>query len=53
MKEKIVPDWILKQMETKDFPFYQDAIIAGSRGGYVVIASEKEIDGAIKIRIGY
>jgi hypothetical protein len=32
MKEKIVPDWILKQMETKYFPFYQGAIIAGSYG---------------------
>jgi len=48
-----VPDDILKEMETKYFPFYPGAITSGSGGGYVIIASEKEIEGAIKIKIRY
>ena len=48
-----VPDDILKEMETKYFPYFPGAITSGSGGGYVIIASEKEIEGAIKIKIRY
>jgi glycerol-3-phosphate cytidylyltransferase-like family protein len=48
-----VPDDILKEMETKYFPHFPGAITSGSGGGYVIVASEKEIEGAIKIRIRY
>lgn len=48
-----VPDDILKEMETKYFPHFPGAITSGSGGGYVIIASEKEIEGAIKIKIRY
>ena len=48
-----VPDNLMKEMETKYFPNYYGAITSGSGGGYVVVASEKEISGAIKIKIRY
>jgi cytidyltransferase-like protein len=48
-----VPDCILKEMESKYLPRYSGAITSGSGGGYIVVASEKEIPGAIKIKIRY
>ena len=46
-----VPDWIMKEMETKYFPNYPGAITSGSGGGYVIVVSEKEVEGALKIRV--
>lgn len=48
-----VPDDILKEMETKYFPFYPGAITSGSGGGYVIVASEKNVPDAIKIKVRY
>ena len=48
-----VPDWVLKEMETKYFNEYPGAITSGSGGGYVIVASEKKIEGAIKIKVRY
>lgn len=48
-----VPDWIMTEMETKYFPNYHGAITSGSGGGYVIVVSEKEIEGAVKIRVRY
>ncbi|HDQ45480.1 MAG TPA: cytidyltransferase [bacterium] len=48
-----VPDQLMREMENKYFPYYSGAITSGSGGGYVVVASEKEIPGAIKIKIRY
>jgi cytidyltransferase-like protein len=48
-----VPDCILKEMESKYLPKYAGAITSGSGGGYIVVASEKEIPGAMKIKIRY
>jgi cytidyltransferase-like protein len=48
-----VPDWVMSEMETKYFPNYPGAITSGSGGGYVIIVSEKEIEGAIKIKVRY
>jgi cytidyltransferase-like protein len=48
-----VPGWLMKEMETKYFPFYPGSISSGSGGGYVVVASEKKIEGAIKIKVKY
>jgi hypothetical protein len=48
-----VPDWVMKELETKYFPFYPGAITSGGGGGYVVVASEKEIPGSIKIKVRY
>jgi len=48
-----VPDWILKEMETKYFPNYPGAITSGSGGGYVIVVSDKMVDNAIKIKIRY
>ena len=46
-----VPDWVMKEMGTKYLPYYPGAITSGCGGGYAVIASEKEIEGAIKIKV--
>ncbi len=46
-----VPDWVLQEMETNYFPFFPGAITSGSGGGYVMVASENEVPGAIKIKI--
>jgi cytidyltransferase-like protein len=48
-----VPDWVMNEMEKKYFPYYPGAITSGSGGGYVIVASEKVIEGAIKIKIRY
>ncbi|MBW6502621.1 MAG: adenylyltransferase/cytidyltransferase family protein [Bacteroidales bacterium] len=48
-----VPDWVLTEMEKKYFPYYPGAITSGSGGGYVIVVSEKEIEGAIRIKIRY
>lgn len=46
-----VPDWIMNEMESRYFPNYPGAITSGSGGGYVIVVSEKEVEGAIKIRV--
>jgi len=48
-----VPDWVMTEMETKYFPNYPGAITSGSGGGYVIVVSEKEVEGAIKIKVRY
>jgi cytidyltransferase-like protein len=48
-----VPDIIMKEMETNYFPNYYGAITSGSGGGYIVVVSDNEIDGAIKIRVRF
>jgi cytidyltransferase-like protein len=48
-----VPEWVMNEMETKYFPEYSGAITSGSGGGYVIVVSDKEIEGAIKIRVRY
>ena len=48
-----VPDWVSEEMETNWFPNYPGAIPSGSGGGYVIVASEKEIPGALKINVKY
>jgi len=48
-----VPDLVLDEMERKYFPNYPGAITSGSGGGYVMIASDKPVEGAIKIKVRY
>lgn len=48
-----VPDWVMNEMQTKYFPNYPGAITSGAGGGYVVVVSDNEIEGAIKIRVRY
>jgi cytidyltransferase-like protein len=48
-----VPDDIFKEMETKYLSDYPGAITSGCGGGYVVVVSEKEVEGSIKIKIRY
>ncbi len=53
MLPNTVPDYVMHEMETKYFPNYPGAITSGSGGGYVVVASEKEIEGAVRIKVKY
>lgn len=46
-----IPDWVMKEMETKYFPYYPGAITSGCGGGYVFVVSEKKVEGAIKIQV--
>jgi cytidyltransferase-like protein len=48
-----VPDWVMTEMNTIYLPFYPGAITSGSGGGYVVVASDREVKGAIKVRVKY
>jgi len=48
-----VPDYVMKEMELKCFPNSIGAITSGSGGGYVVVASEKDITGSLKIRVRF
>ncbi len=48
-----VPERIMEEMETKYFPCYPGAILSGSGGGYAIIVSDKDIEGAIKIKVRY
>jgi cytidyltransferase-like protein len=48
-----VPEYVMKEMETKYLPASFGAITSGSGGGYAVVASDKEIAGAIKIKVRF
>jgi cytidyltransferase-like protein len=48
-----VPDWVMNELETKYFPNYAGAITSGSGGGYVIVVSETEVEGAIKVKVRY
>lgn len=48
-----VPDDILKEIETNFFPIYPGAITTGCGGGYVIVISDKEVPGAVKIKVRY
>jgi len=48
-----VPDEVLKEMETKYFSNYPGAITSGAGGGYIIVVSENEVEGSIKIKIRY
>lgn len=48
-----VPDYVDEEMRNNYFNKYPGAITSGSGGGYVVVASEKEIPGAVKIKIRF
>ena len=46
-----VPDEILAEMERNYFPNFPGAITSGSGGGYIIVASEKPVENAIKIKV--
>jgi cytidyltransferase-like protein len=48
-----VPDDIMKVMETNYFANYRGAITSGCGGGYVIVISENEVPGAVKIKVRY
>jgi cytidyltransferase-like protein len=48
-----VPDGVMREMETRYLPNYPGAITSGSGGGYAMVASERDISGAIRIKVKY
>ena len=46
-----VPDQLMKEVKSNYIEKYDGAITSGCGGGYAVVASEKEIPGAIKIKV--
>ncbi len=46
-----VPDWVAEEMGTNWLSKYPGAIPSGSGGGYVIVASDIPIPGAMKIKI--
>jgi len=46
-----VPEWV--KNEAEKYNCYPGLITSGSGGGYLMIASEKEVQGALKIKIRY
>jgi hypothetical protein len=48
-----VPDWVMTELETKYLPVYPGAITSGSGGGYIIVVSEREVEGAIRIKVRY
>jgi len=46
-----VPEWVMKEMESKYFNNFAGAITSGSGGGYMIVVSEKPVEEAIKIRV--
>jgi hypothetical protein len=48
-----VPDSIMNEVKTKYIPHYAGAITSGSGGGYVVVASGENIEGAVRIKVKY
>lgn len=48
-----VPDDIMKEMETIYFSEYPGAITTGCGGGYIIVVSEKEVPGEVRIKVRY
>ena len=48
-----VPDWLSEEMDNNWVSKYPGAIPSGCGGGYIIVASEKEIQGAMRIKIKY
>jgi len=48
-----VPDWVMNVMTMKYLPYYPGAITSGAGGGYVIVVSDKPVDGAIKIKVRF
>jgi cytidyltransferase-like protein len=48
-----VPDWVMTKLETSYFQNYHGAITSGSGGGYIIVVSETEVEGAIRIKVRY
>lgn len=48
-----VPDWVMKEMESKYLRDYPGAITSGCGGGYIIVVSEKVVEGSLKIKVRY
>jgi cytidyltransferase-like protein len=48
-----VPDDIMKEMETIYFSKYPGAITSGCGGGYIIVVSENEVPGEVRIKVRY
>ena len=48
-----VPDSIMKELERSFLSRYPGVITSGAGGGYVIVVSEEEVKGSIKIKVRY
>jgi cytidyltransferase-like protein len=48
-----VPDDIMKEMENIYFSEYPGAVTSGCGGGYVIVVSENEVPGEVRIKVRY
>jgi cytidyltransferase-like protein len=48
-----VPGFIMREMETKYLKNFPGAVTSGAGGGYVIVVSEKEVNGSVKIKVKY
>jgi len=48
-----VPDEVMSELGTKYLPNYPGAITTGSGGGYVLVASDREIPGSLRIKVKF
>jgi cytidyltransferase-like protein len=48
-----VPGWVMSEMRSKYFPFYPGAITSGAGGGYIIVVSENEVPGEVRIKVRY
>ena len=48
-----VPDEVMNELESKYLPNYAGAITSGCGGGYIIVVSERPVEGAVKIKIRY
>lgn len=44
---------LMNEMEHKYLPHYPGAISSGSGGGYIVVASGQEVEGAVRVKVRY
>ena len=48
-----VPGWVMSEMRSKYFQVYPGAITSGAGGGYIIVVSEKEVPGEVRIKVRY
>jgi cytidyltransferase-like protein len=48
-----IPDTVMKEMISDYFSVYPGAITSGCGGGYIIVASDREVKGAIRIKVRY
>jgi cytidyltransferase-like protein len=48
-----VPDWVMSEISSKYLSVYPGAVTSGAGGGYIIVVSEKEVPGEVRIKVRY